>query len=301
MAQAESQDAALVALLRVQPAGLSWPQIAADVAESGDALSVWRRHAPAQAALFDLQDEPLKHAQADLERWRSQNVTVLTVLDADYPAQLREIHEMPPILFCRGAVLLNDRGVSIVGSRSAGADALAFARQVAQGLVAAGLSVLSGLARGIDTVAHLAALEAGGRTVAFLGTGIHGCYPPENRDLQERIGREGLLVSQFWPSAPPQKHTFPMRNAVMSGYGRATVVVAAGETSGTRTQARFAVEHGRPVILHELVARETSWGRALTSRPGVYVASDPEEALAIVRDVARPLEEAVDALLAPLR
>jgi DNA processing protein len=79
------------------------------------------------------------------------------------------------------------------------------------------------------------------------------------------------------------------------------VVVAAGETSGTRTQARFAVEHGRPVILHETVARATSWGRALTSRPGVYVASSPDEALAVVRDVARPLDEAVEALLAPLQ
>ena len=86
----------------------------------------------------------------------------------------------------------------------------------------------------------------------------------------------------------------------MSGYGRATVVVAAGETSGMRTQARFAVEHGRPVILHEAVARETSWGRALTGRPGVFVASDPDEVLAIVDDVARPLAETIDDLLAPL-
>ncbi len=225
---------------------------------------------------------------------------MLTVLDADYPAQLREIHEMPPILFCRGTVLPDDRGVSVVGSRSADAKALEFARQVVQGLVAAGLSVLSGLARGIDTAAHLATLEAGGRTVAFLGTGIQVSYAPESRDLQDRISREGLLVSQFWPEAPPQKHTFPMRNAVMSGYGRATVVVAAGETSGMRTQARFAVEHGRPVILHEAVARETAWGRALTGRPGVFVASDPDEVLAIVDDVARPLAETLDDLLTPL-
>ncbi len=298
MSHPDPDAAPLVALLRLQPKGLSWPQISTEVVEAGSALEVWERMAPAQPALFEVREEPLERARADLERWRSQNVRVVTVLDADYPAQLREIHEMPPILFYRGTLVPNDRGVSIVGSRSADAAALAFAEQVAQGLVARGLSVLSGLARGIDTAAHLAAFAGGGRTVAFLGTGIHRSYPAENAELQKRIGREGLLVSQFWPEAPPQKHTFPMRNAVMSGYGRATVVVAAGETSGTRTQARFAVEHGRPVILHTTVAHETSWGRSLTTRAGVYVAADPDEVLAIVDDVTRPLPETIDDLVA---
>jgi DNA processing protein len=99
---------------------------------------------------------------------------------------------------------------------------------------------------------------------------------------------------------PAQKHTFLLRNAVMSGYGRATVVVAAGETSGSRTQARFALEHGRPVILHSRVARETSWGRALVGRPGVYAASTPDDVMAVVRDVVRPLDETVRELLARL-
>ena len=297
----DEEDAALLALLRHHPDRPGWPEIAAQVVEAGSALAVWERLDPASQALFDIGHSPLDAAHADLQRWRAEGLTVLTVLDADYPAQLREVHEMPPILFCRGTLVPDDRGISIVGSRRAEAEALAFAREVAEGLVAEGLSVLSGLARGIDTAAHTAALARGGRTVAFLGTGIHGSYPPENRELQSRIAREGLLVSQFWPDAPAQKHTFPMRNAVMSGYGRATVVVAADETSGSRTQARFAVEHGRPVILHSSVARTTSWGKALVRRPGVYVASEPDEVLALARDVSRPLDETVDELLAGLR
>src|SRR3954468_16275893 len=102
MSYPDPEGAALVALLRLQPKGVSWPQIAAQVVEAGSAVEVRERNASAQAALFGADDEPLEQAQADLERWRSQGVTVLTVLDAGYPAQLREIHEMPPILFCRG-------------------------------------------------------------------------------------------------------------------------------------------------------------------------------------------------------
>src|ERR1700744_4410475 len=98
------------------------------------------------------------------------------------------------------------------------------------------VTVVSGLARGIDTAAHRAALDAGGRTVAVIGTGIGRVYPAENRGLQNEIADRGLLISQFWPDAPPQKHTFLMRNATMSGYGLATVVVEAGEHSGARAQ-----------------------------------------------------------------
>lgn len=96
---------------------------------------------------------------------------------------------------------------------------------------------------------------------------------PENRTLQDQIARQGLVLSQFWPDAPPTKQSFPIRNASMSGYGLATIVVEASETSGTRIQARLAVEHGRPVILTDSVASSTEWGAALVGRPGVHVAS----------------------------
>jgi DNA processing protein len=144
------------------------------------------------------------------------------------------------------------------------------------------VTVLGGLALGIDTAAHRAALEAGGRTVCVIGTGIGRAYPAQNRDLQEEIAARGLVLSQFWPDAPPQRHNFLMRNATMSGYGLATVVVEAGEQSGSRAQARIAVEHGRPVILTSLVVDRNDWARALVGRPGVHVAGRLQAVLDVV-------------------
>jgi len=144
------------------------------------------------------------------------------------------------------------------------------------------VTVIAGLAAGIDTAAHRAALDARGRTVAVIGTGINKQYPAANRELHREIAARGLLLSQFWPDAPPQKHTFIMRNATMSGYGMATVVVEAGEHSGTRSQARMAVEHGRPVILTDMVVAGTSWGKELVGRPGVHVADSLQSVIETV-------------------
>ena len=149
-------------------------------------------------------------------------------------------------------------------------------------LVSRDVTVVAGLALRIDTAAHRAALALGGRTVAIIGTGINRVYPAENRDLHEEIAARGLLLSQFWPDAPPQKQNFLMRNATMSGYGLATVVVEAGEHSGARAQARMAVEHGRPVILTEMVLERNEWARALVDRPGIHVASSLRSLLGIV-------------------
>lgn len=165
------------------------------------------------------------------------------------------------------------------------------ATSISDALVSMGVTVVAGLAAGIDTAAHETALRRGGRTVAVIGTGIKRHYPAANRKLQERIAHEGLLLSQFWPDAPPQQHNFPMRNAVMSGYGIATVVVEAGEHSGARIQARMAVHHGRPVILTDLVANGTEWGRDLLDRPDVYLASSIGDVAKCVDELAkRPTE-----------
>lgn len=159
------------------------------------------------------------------------------------------------------------------------------------------ITVITGLAAGIDTAAHVAALEAGGRTVAVIGTGLNRYYPTENRHLQDRMATEGLLLSQFWPDAPPTKHPFPMRNTVMSGYGAATIVVEAGKHSGARIQARRAVAHGRPVILTDLVVKANKWPAELIGRPGVYVAGSLAETMSIVESITnRPAE--INALFA---
>lgn len=226
--------------------------------------------------------EPLDSAAADIRRWMSQGHTFLTILSGEYPSRLRGIHQAPPVLFARGSLLPQDVAVSVVGSRKASDRGLDIAANVARELVTQGVTVAAGLALGIDTAAHRAALDAGGRTVAIIGTGINKTYPAANRDLHQEIASRGLLLSQFWPDAPPQKHNFLMRNATMSGYGLATVVVEAGELSGARAQARMAVEHGRPVILTDMVVSKNGWAQALVGRPGIHVASDLRSVLDVL-------------------
>ncbi|HEY1568569.1 MAG TPA: DNA-processing protein DprA, partial [Solirubrobacteraceae bacterium] len=134
---------------------------------------------------------------------------------------------------------------------------------------------------GIDTAAHEAALAAGGRTVAVIGTGLHHSYPPENEALQRRIGAEGAVVSQFWPDAAPSRTSFPRRNGVMSGLALGTVVVEASFRSGARLQARLALAHGRPVFLWSAVLGEP-WAREFAERPGVYVVDEAAQVMETV-------------------
>lgn len=196
---------------------------------------------------------------------------VLTVLDDDYPPNLRSIHDRPPLLFVRGRIDEGDeRSIAVVGTRRASAVGLGTARDISSGLSSAGYAIVSGLAEGIDTAAHQATLDAGGRTVAVLGTGLRRSYPKSNAALQRRLGEETAVISQFWPDSPPTKKTFPMRNVVMSGFALATVVIEASGTSGARMQARFALGHGRPVFLHrELLAH--GWAREYAGRPRTFV------------------------------
>lgn len=281
----DSERAALVALLRTRPGRMTWPQIMAEVDSRGSAVAMWNEAKPAD--LFDgpAEQPALREAQRDLADWNSADLGFLTFLDEDYPAQLREIHDLPPVLFHRGKLAPGEIGMSVVGSREASERGLGIATSVAAGLVEQGITVLAGLAKGIDTAAHVAALQAGGRTVAVIGTGINRAYPAENRALQGRISREGLVISQFWPDAPPTKHGFPMRNTVMSGYGRATIVVEAGEQSGARIQAKRAVAHGRPVILTDLVVRANKWPAEIIGKPGVHVADSTAEVMQIVESI----------------
>jgi DNA processing protein len=272
---ARRQRAALLALLRSKRAGQSWSEIAEDLALSRDALATLESLSNDGALIPDPKiDDLMAAAESELEAWESQGLNLVTVVDPSFPKRLLEIRETPPLLFFSGTLDDPDPGMSVVGSRAATPDGLATAARAASILVERGLSVISGLAEGIDTAAHTAALRAGGRTVAFIGTGIRQCYPTANRPLQDEIAAKGLVASQFLPDAPPTQATFPMRNAVMSGYGHATIVIEAGEKSGTRIQARLAVAHGRPVILMSRVVERTNWGRALADRPGVFIADD---------------------------
>ena len=278
-----AERAALVALLR-QP-GVRWAEVTTEVLAEESALAVLHRRLGVGGMLVPDDPTPvLEAAHADLAAWAAQGIGVHTIFDDTYPVRLRDIHQMPPLVFTRGILAEDRRAVAVVGTRWPSEHGLRLAENFATALVESGITVVSGLARGVDTAAHTAALRAGGRTVAVIGTGINKYYPPENRVLQDRIAREGLVLSQFWPDSPPTRHTFPLRNAVMSGYAVATVVVEAAERSGARMQARLALEHGRPVILAESLL-EHEWARRYAERPGVYVISTTSELVDVVDQI----------------
>jgi DNA processing protein len=194
------------------------------------------------------------------------------VLDDDYPLNLRVIFNLPPFLFYRGALERSDsRSVAVVGTRNPSTEGLKSARRMAGYLTDAGVAVLSGLAHGIDTAVHEETLVRGGRTIAVLGTGITRCYPGENAELAERIAEAGALVSQFWPTQPPTRYTFPRRNVVTSGMGQGSVVIEASSTSGAKMQARLALEHGKQVFLVRRLVTTQGWARKYLDRGAVEV------------------------------
>jgi DNA processing protein len=216
-------------------------------------------------------DQDIAKAFADAVAWVDRGLDVRTVLSAKYPNELHEIFNRPPLLFVQGKWLSGaSRWVCVVGTRKPTRDGVLRAQKLTSELVMAGFSILSGLARGIDTVAHTAALDAGGTTSAVIGTGLERVYPSENTHLAERItDTGGALLSQFFPSQPPARWTFPMRNVVMSGLSLATVVIEASETSGARMQARVAMQHGRTVFLLRSLVHTHEWARRYVQQ-GAY-------------------------------
>lgn len=231
-----------------------------------------------------VRDEDLRDAQILLQRVRGLGARLITVLDEDYPTNLQLIYNRPPFIWVRGRLDARDmRAVAVVGTRQASEGGRRVARRLAYGLAEADVSVVSGLARGIDTAAHVASLDAGGHTAAVIGTGILArAYPPENAALAERISERGALVSQFWPDAPPRRTNFPLRNVVMSGLAAGTVVVEASSTSGAKMQARFALEHGKRLFLHENLLRNEEWAQRYANRPGVSIVRTLDDILEVV-------------------
>lgn len=286
------ETAALLALVRAP--GARWQRIAEAVEDAGSALAILDSGVPDPQATLFADGAPVKADLTaftnQLDAWEREGIRVATVLDADYPENLRTIYNRPPLVFIAGDLVPNDaRSVAIVGTRQASPAGRARARRAAVAVVEAGMTVVSGLAAGIDTAAHTAALEAGGRTVAVIGTGLHRSYPAENAELQARIAHEGAVLSQFLPDAPPTKQSFPMRNAVMSGLALATVVIEAPAKSGARIQARCALEHGRRLFLPSSML-EHDWAREFAERPGAHVVDDASEIVEILQRVVEPTQ-----------
>jgi DNA processing protein len=277
---APPDTAALVALLR--SGKRAWNTYAALLEEAGSATPVLQEE---QGLLLD---DLLADAAADLAKWKALGIRVMSVLDPGYPQNLRAVHDRPPLIFVSGELEPTDaKSVAVIGSRRASREGLARARTVAELLVADGYTVNSGLAAGIDTAAHTAALDAGGRTLAVLGTGLMHAYPPQNAGLQQRIAERCAVISRFWPDAPPTRKSFPVRNAVTSGISLATVIVEASETSGARIQARCSLSQGRPVILTKPLLQQ-AWARELADRPGTHVASSAPEVIEVIERITAP-------------
>lgn len=268
-----------------RPRYARWSAVAAEVIRHKSALALWNKDHPltldgpgeAEAALSDASDR--------LAWWRAAGFECVTLLERRYPLSLRHIAPMPPVLFVAGELRADEVGVSVAGYRDASAGGEQMAGAIARGLVERGISVISGLANGIDAAAHQATLAAGGRPIGVLGTGITQLYPEANRALHSHITAVGAWVSQFAPEQPPDRHTLALRNATMAGLSRASVIVEAGERSGSRVDARYALAFARPLIVTDAVIAATQWGREISHRPRVYVAGSAAEAIEVIDGV----------------
>jgi len=183
---------------------------------------------------------------AEEKKARDLGAHVITAEDEEYPSALREIHDPPIVLYVRGAITARDNhAVAVVGSRKASHYATECAKKLSFQTAYAGLTVVSGLARGIDTAAHQGALAAKGRTIAVIGAGLAHLYPPENAELAERIASNGAVVSEFPIETKPDRQTFPIRNRIVTGMSFGVLVVEAGANSGALISANMAAEQGR--------------------------------------------------------
>jgi DNA processing protein len=215
------------------------------------------------------------------DRLERLKVGVLTLEAAEYPGMLKEIADPPPVLYVRGEIQPADRwAVAVVGTRRV----TAYGKQVTERLVGelaqAGVTIVSGLARGTDAVAHRIALEAGGRTLAVLGSGLDRLYPSEHAQLAARIVERGAVLTEFPLGTPPDALNFPRRNRIISGLSLGTLVIEAGETSGALITADFALEQGRDVF----------------AVPGSILSSASEGANRLIKEGASPVTSARDIL-----
>lgn len=237
--------------------GIGPVRLAALIEACGDIGAAWRASIQQmQAARLDrrtielfLEARRTIDPLAELQRASAAGAEVLTWDDAAYPESLRSVDNAPPVLYIRGRIVSQDEwAIAVVGTRHASSYGREVARVLGAELAQAGVTVVSGLALGVDTVAHRAALDAGGRTIAVLGSGVDQIYPPQNRGLAQAIIGQGAVVSEYALGARPDASNFPPRNRIISGLSRGVIIVEAGERSGALITARFAAEQGRELF-----------------------------------------------------
>lgn len=219
---------------------IAWKAAPIDLARAGLNRKVIERIVQAR------QNVDLEKLWAKIE---SQGIKIFTWEDETYPQRLKEIDQPPPVLYIRGEYLPDDLfAVAIVGTRRVTAYGRQITEELGGYLASNGITMVSGLARGVDAIAHQTALKAGGRTIGVLGSGVDRIYPPEHRGLAEKMMESGAIVSDYAPGTPPDASNFPPRNRIISGLSLAVVVIEAGETSGALITAEFAAEQGREVF-----------------------------------------------------
>ncbi|WP_331758839.1 DNA-processing protein DprA [Streptomyces anulatus] len=315
---AEQYDLLTLCALRTGDATLDWSLLAraAQSPEGLAALMDGQLHEDSRAAtknrplLQQALDAGLDDARArvddELAAAGNADARLVTVLDKDYPANLRLIGNLPPFLFYRGELDQRDaRSIAVVGTRQASEDGLRRAARMARELVEHDVVIASGLAKGIDAAAHQATLSAGGRTFAVMGTGIAALiYPAENRPLAKAVlASGGALLSQFWPTSPPAKYTFPRRNVVTSGTTLGSVVIEASSTSGAKMQARLAAEHGKLVFLIRSLADTQPWAKKMLDEDRAVLvtsSSDITDRLGQAADIQRAVQQRQQLALAGL-
>jgi DNA processing protein len=253
---AAREAAACLALARVDGLGrVGFKKLADFFGDPGRALSASEQTLAQVPDLDRAAIEGLKNFSAwdevgkEIDRTSRAGATILPYAGGTFPARLKTIADPPPLLYAKGEFTDRDeQALAVVGSRSASEYGLRITRELCQGLASRGFTIVSGMARGIDAAAHEAALDAGGRTVAVLGSGVDVVYPPEHETLYQRICRQGAVVSELPIGTPPLSFHFPARNRLISGVAVGVVVVEATEKSGSLITAALALEQGREVF-----------------------------------------------------
>ncbi|HYP12725.1 MAG TPA: DNA-processing protein DprA, partial [Bryobacteraceae bacterium] len=215
-------------------------------------------------------------AAAQQSRMRETGTELISLHDPRYPSRLREIYDPPVVLFGKGRLeLLDTLGIAIVGTRRPSAYGVAATERLVADLAKAQLTIISGMARGIDTAAHKSALEAGGNTIAVFGCGVDMVYPAENRKLAATISERGLVLSEFPMGAPPYPQNFPIRNRIVSGMSAGVLVVEGAQYSGSAITARLAMDQQREVFaVPGNITNKMSWGPNLLIKQGAKLVQD---------------------------
>jgi DNA processing protein len=217
-----------------------------------------------------------EEAAEQQQKAAKMGVDLVPIIDSRYPARLREIFDPPPLLYARGRVeLLQNLMLGVVGTRRPTPYGMQVAGRLSKDLSEAGLTIASGMARGIDTAAHRAVLEVGGDTIAVFGCGVDEVYPAENRKLAESLAEKGLVISEFPMGAPPFPQNFPVRNRIISGMSAGVLVVEGGEYSGSTITAKLASEQNREMFaVPGNVTSKMSWGPNLLIKQGAKLVQE---------------------------